>query len=141
MENYRKPLFIAFVCAAALAMVGAAMGWFEIGNTLVKQLAESELVKKQNLALGLSAASIAALVGAAKSNKYRGMFASTVLGIYQLIMIINQKPDDIIAKQIDLSVGLGYWMSIVGTLGMILLSGIIGLKGFDFITKKQDHKD
>ncbi len=69
------------------------------------------------------------------------MFASTVLGIYQLIMIINQKPDDIIAKQIDLSVGLGYWMSIVGTLGMIMLSGIIGLKGFDFIAKKQDHKD
>ncbi len=142
MEDLRKPLFIAFITVSALAMLGAAIGWFDISNEFVRKAVESELAKKQTLAIGLSTSSIFTCILAAKLSKHRLAFLATIASIYQLIMVVNQKPDDAIASQIGISLSAGYYMSILGTLAMILLSGIIGAKGFSaLVNKKYSVKD
>lgn len=136
MKNIKQPLSIALVVAGAMTIIGALIGWFGIENELVKSLAENELAKKENLAIVLSLVSVVTLVLAAARQKHRVVFLVTVLSMYELIMIINQKPEDAVARQIGVTVELGYWLSIIGTLAVILVSGIIGAKGFDITTKK-----
>lgn len=136
MENFRKPLFIALASAAAISALGAALGWFTIENQLVRELAESELGNKQNISIGITAACLGIAVIAAKLNKQRIAFLGTLIGIYGLILIINQKPEAAIAEQIGLLVKPGYWMSILGTLVVLLGNAIIGVKGFDPLQKK-----
>lgn len=138
MQDFRKPLCIAFISATAVAIGGAALGWFDISNELIKKAAEAELGKKQNLAIGLSAAGVTACLIAAKLAKHRLALLATIIGIYQLIMVVNQKPDSAVATQIGLSTTAGYWMTIIGTLVMIVASAIIGIKGLDVLQSKED---
>ena len=141
MEVYKKPLFIIVAVGASLAALGALLGWFTIGNQLVRDLAESELNKKQTLSLGITMICLLTCASAAKLQKQRLAFISVIVAIYGLILIINQKPDAAIAEQIGVVVKPGYWMSIIGTLAMIVSSGIIGLKGFDLHVKKETSEN
>lgn len=136
MEHYKKPIVLSIITASALAMVGAALGWFTIENQLVRELAESELGNKQNISIAISFVCAGLTLLAAKTNKQRLTFIGTALGLYGLILIINQKPDAAIAEQIGLLVKPGYWMSIGGTLVMLIANAIIGIKGFDLFKTK-----
>lgn len=129
MQNLKQPLFIATASAIAITMLGAGLGWFSIENEIVRSLAESELGKKESLAIALSAGALGATILASKT-KFRLAFIATVVSIYELIMIINQKPEDAIATQIGVTTEIGYWLSIAGTLAVIVTSVIIGIKGF-----------
>ncbi len=136
MDIVKKPLFIVLLAAAALTIVGAVMGWFSIGSQFVRMMAEDELAKKQSLAIGITLVSLGLCVVAAATKKQRVAFAAVVASVYGLVMIVNQKPDPDVIEKIALTVNPGYWMSIVGTLAMIVAGVIIGAKGFDFLTKK-----
>lgn len=129
MQNLKQPLFIATASAIAITMLGATLGWFSIENEIVRSLAESELGKKESLAIALSVGTLGAIILAAKA-KFRLAFIATIVSIYELIMIINQKPEDAIATQIGVTTEIGYWLSIAGTLAVIVASVIIGIKGF-----------
>jgi hypothetical protein len=129
MQNLKQPLFIATASAIAITMLGAGLGWFSIENEIVRSLAESELGKKESLAIALSAGTLGATILASKT-KFRLAFIATIVSIYELIMIINQKPEDAIATQIGVTTEIGYWLSIAGTLAVIVTSVIIGIKGF-----------
>ncbi len=136
MEIVKKPLFVVLLAAAALTILGAMLGWFSIGSQFVRMMAEDELAKKQSLAIGITIVSFALCTVAAATKKQRVAFAAVVASVYALVMIVNQKPDPDVIEKIALSVNPGYWMSIVGTLVMIVAGVIIGAKGFDFLTKK-----
>ncbi len=136
MEIVKKPLFVVLLAAAALTILGAMLGWFSIGSQFVRMMAEDELAKKQSLAIGITIVSLALCTVAAATKKQRVAFAAVVASVYALVMIVNQKPDPDVIEKIALSVNPGYWMSIVGTLVMIVAGVIIGAKGFDFLTKK-----
>ena len=129
MQNLKQPLFIATASAIAITMLGAGLGWFSIENEIVRSLAETELGKKESLAIALSVGALGATILASKT-KFRLAFIATIVSIYELIMIINQKPEDAIATQIGVTTEIGYWLSIAGTLAVIVTSVIIGIKGF-----------
>ena len=136
MDIVKKPLFIVLLAAAALTIVGAQLGWFSIGSQFVRMMAEDELAKKQSLAIAITVVSVALCIVAAATKKQRVAFAAVVASVYGLVMIVNQKPDPDVIEKIALTVNPGYWMSIVGTLVMIVAGVIIGAKGIDFLSKK-----
>jgi hypothetical protein len=137
MDIVKKPLFIVLLAAAALTIVGAVMGWFSIGSQFVRMMAEDELAKKQSLAIAITLVSLALSAGAVLAKKQRIALGAVAVSIYGLIMIVNQKPDADVIEKIALTVNPGYWLSIIGTLVMIIASVIIGAKGIDFLTKKK----
>jgi hypothetical protein len=137
MDIIKKPLFIVLAAGAALTILGAVMGWFSIGSQFVRMMAEDELAKKQSLAIAITLVSLALSAGAVLAKKQRIALGAVVVSIYGLIMIVNQKPDADVIEKIALTVNPGYWLSIIGTLVMIIASVIIGAKGIDFLTKKK----
>ena len=137
MDIIKKPLFIVLVAGAALTILGALMGWFSIGSQFVRMMAEDELAKKQSLAIAITLVSLALSVGAVLAKKQRAALGAVAVSIYGLIMIVNQKPDADVIEKIALTVNPGYWMSIIGTLVMVIASVIIGAKGIDFLTKNK----
>lgn len=136
MEKLKSPLFISVGIACLIAALGAAMGWFSIENKLVRDLAQGELGNKQNLSIAISVGCLGLTILAAKLAKKPLAIVAALVGIYGLILIMNQKPDAVIAEQIGLLVKPGYWLSIAGTLVMMIANAMIGIKGFDLFRAK-----
>lgn len=136
MEKIKSPLFMSVGIACLVAALGAAMGWFSIENQFVRDLAESELATKQNLSIAISVGCLGLTALAAKLSKKPLAIVAALIGIYGLVLIMNQKPDAAIAEQIGLLVKPGYWLSIAGTLAMMIGNAIIGIKGFELFKAK-----
>lgn len=130
-EKLKNPFVMIALGGSLLLLVGTFMGWFSFSNveflssSFIASLVEQELKDKRTVAI---VGAVLSGAGAVLNLKLPARWlnaAALVIGLYVLVMLFNQRPTALESAATGIRLTPGYWLSLVGALGVSV--GHLGL--------------
>lgn len=114
---------------AVLAIIGSLMGWFSFESEVVSSLAEDEFNSRQTAVIVVAILVVIAVKVAAMRGMRALTILATVLALYATLVVFNQLPSQEEKDLLDVTIDLGYWLSLIGTVLMSAGSIFLAIKG------------